>query len=219
MRNKIVDLNSAINLISDGDSIMISGFLGVGNPNILIDAIVKKGIKNLSIIANDTAKPGIGISNLIAAGLVKTVIASHVGTNPKTGELMSTGELNVDLVPQGTLIERIRAGGFGLGGVLTPTGIGTEIANGKQIITVDGKDYLLEKPLRAKIGLIKGAKVDKSGNIYYLGTTRNFAPLIAAACNIVIVEAQELVEIGDIAPEDVMTPNIFVDYIVKGGKQ
>lgn len=218
MKSKIVELNFAADLIHDCDSIMISGFLGVGNPETIIDAIVERGVKELTIIANDTARPGVGISKLIAARLVKRVLASHIGTNPQTGTLMSNGEMAVELIPQGTLIERIRACGFGLGGILTPTGIGTDVASGKEIITVDGKDYLLEKPIRARVGLIKGSIVDRSGNIYYKGTTRNFAPLIAMACDVIIVEAEEIVKNGEIAPEDVMTPGIFVDYIIKGGK-
>lgn len=218
MKNKLITLEKALELIKDGDVVMYGGFLGVGSPESIIDGIVDKKINNLTIIGNDTAMPEKGVSKLIAARLVKKVIASHIGTNPETGALMSTGEMEVDLVPQGTLAERIRAGGFGLGGILTPTGLNTDVAIGKQIINVDGKDYLLEKPLRANVAIIKGSIVDETGNIYYNGTTRNFNPLVATAADLVIVEAEKLVKAGEIAPENVMTPSIFVDYIVEGGK-
>ena len=219
MKDKIIGLKQAVELIEEGDCVMYGGFIGTGTPESIVDGLVGKGTKNLTIIGNDTGKPGKGVSKLIAAGLVKKVVASHIGTNPETGALMQSGGLEVELVPQGTLAERIRAGGFGLGGILTPTGIGTEVAAGKQIIAVDGKEYLLEKPLRAKIGIIKGSVVDRAGNVYYKGTTRNFGPLVAAACDIVIVEAEKLVECGEIEPENVMTPGIFVDYIIEGGKE
>jgi len=216
LKNKLIEFNKAVELIKDGDVVMYGGFLGVGTPESIVDQIVSKKIGNLTIIGNDTGKPNVGVSKLIAARLVKKVIASHIGTNPETGALMSSGEMEVELVPQGTLAERIRAGGFGLGGILTPTGLNTDVAVGKQIINVDGKDYLLEKPLKANVAIIKGSIVDKSGNIYYNGTTRNFNPLVACAADLVIVEAEKLVECGEILPENVMTPGIFVDYIVKG---
>lgn len=219
MKNKVITLEQALDLIHDGDSVMYCGFIGTGTPESIVDGLVSRGTGNLTIIGNDTGKPGKGVSKLVAAGLVKKVIASHIGTNPETGAKMSAGEIEVELVPQGTLAERIRAGGFGLGGILTPTGIGTEVAVGKRIINVDGKDYLLETPLRAKVGIIKGSIVDKAGNVYYKGTTRNFGPLVAAACDVVIVEAQTLVEAGEITPEHIMTPGIFVDYIIEGGDQ
>jgi acetate CoA/acetoacetate CoA-transferase alpha subunit len=220
MKNKLTDYTTAVSHINDGDSVMFCGFIGVGTPEGIIDAIIQKGVKDLTIIGNDTGRPGVGVSRLIAAGLVKKAIVSHIGTNPQTGELMNSGGMEVELVPQGTLAERIRAGGFGLGGILTPTGIGTEVAGSKQVINVDGKDYLLEKPLRARIGIIRGSVVDKAGNIMYKGTTRNFGPLLAPACDIVIAEAEELAEAGEIPPENVVTPGIFVDYIIDatGGK-
>ena len=158
-----------------------------------------------------------GVSELVARHKIKTLYVSHIGTNPETGKQMSEGTMDVRLTPQGTLAEKIRAGGFGLGGVLTPTGIGTDIANGKQVINVDGKDYLLETALKGDVCLIKGSIVDKLGNVYYKGTTKNFCPLMAAACKTVIVEAEKIVEPGEIEPEDVMTPFILVDYIVEGG--
>lgn len=217
MKSKLITLNKALEFIKDGQVVMYGGFLGVGTPEAIVDGIVEKKIGNLTIIGNDTGKPNIGVSKLIAARLVKKVIASHIGTNPETGALMSSGEMEVELVPQGTLAERIRAGGYGLGGILTPTGLNTDVAVGKQVINVDGKDYLLEKPLRANIAIIKGSIVDETGNIYYNGTTRNFNPLVATAADVVIVEAEKLVKAGEIAPENVMTPGIFVDYIIEGG--
>ena len=217
MKNKLVTLDKALQFIKEGDTVMYGGFIGVGTPETIVDGIVANKIGNLTIIGNDTGKPNKGVSKLIAARLVKKVIASHIGTNPETGALMSSGELEVELVPQGTLAERIRAGGYGLGGVLTPTGLNTEVAQGKQVITVDGKDYLLEKPLRANVAILKGSVVDEAGNVYYNGTTRNFNPIAATAADVVIVEAEKLVKAGEIPPEHVMTPAIFVDYIIQGG--
>ncbi|SDY67702.1 butyryl-CoA:acetoacetate CoA-transferase alpha subunit, partial [Proteiniborus ethanoligenes] len=214
--NKIVSIEQAIDQIKDGMTIMIGGFLGVGNPHKLIDALVEKGIKDLTIIANDTAFPEVGIGKLIVNKQVKKVIASHIGTNPETGNQMNSGETEVVLVPQGTLIEQIRAAGAGLGGVLTPTGIGTIVEEGKTKIEIDGKDYLLEKPLKADVALIFGSIVDKKGNIYYNKSTRNFNLFSATAAETVIVEAEKLVEIGELDPHQVMTPGLFVDYIVRG---
>lgn len=216
MKNKVISDLQAARLVKRGDRLMYGGFIGVGTPDEIVDKLVELGTGELTLIGNDTGKPGKGVSKLIAAGLVKKVIASHIGTNPQTGELMGSGALEVELVPQGTLAERIRAGGFGLGGILTPTGIGTDVAEGKRIINVEGKDYLLETPLRADVAIIGGSVVDKAGNVYYKGTTRNFCPLVATAADIVIVRAEKLVEIGEIPPECVMTPGIFVDYIVEG---
>lgn len=215
-KNKVISVKEAVDMIHDGMTIMIGGFLGCKNPTKLIDAMVEKGVKDLTLIANDTSFPDIGIGKLIVNKQVKKLIASHIGTNKETGNQMNAGELEVELVPQGTLAERIRAGGAGLGGILTPTGIGTVVQEGKTIINVDGKDYLLEKPLRAEIALIVGSVVDKSGNIKYKKATRNFNPLMATAADIVIVEADEIVEVGEIDPDDVMTPGLFVDYIVSG---
>ena len=205
-------------MIHDGMSIMVGGFLGCKNPFKIIDAIVEKGIKDITLIANDTAFPEVGIGKLIVNKQVKKLIASHIGTNKETGNQMNSGEIQVELVPQGTLAERIRAAGAGLGGILTPTGLGTIVAEGKTIVEVDGKEYLLEKPLKADIALIVGAKVDKKGNVRYAKATRNFNPLMAAAADIVIVEADKIVEAGEIDPDDVMTPGIFVDYIVGGNE-
>ena len=215
MKNKLTTPDEFAALINDGDEIMYGGFLGVGTPDSIVDAIIRKGVKDLTVIGNDTSVPNRGIAKLIERKMVKKVITSHVGTNPQTGAQMTAGTL----VPQGTLIERIRAGGYGLGGILTPTGVGTEVANGKQVLNVNGKDYLLELPLRARIGIIRGSVVDEHGNVYYKGTTRNFNPLVAMACDIVVVEAEKLLKTGEIEPEHIMTPGILVDYIVVEGEQ
>ncbi|NLB32711.1 MAG: acetate CoA-transferase subunit alpha [Tissierellia bacterium] len=216
--NKVISLNEAVEMIHDGMTIMVGGFLGCKNPFKIVDAIVENGIKDITLIANDTSFPEVGIGKLIVNKQVKKLIASHIGTNKETGNQMNSGEMQVELVPQGTLAERIRAAGAGLGGILTPTGLGTIVAEGKTIVEVDGKEYLLEKPLKADIALIVGAKVDKKGNVRYAKATRNFNPLMAAAADIVIVEADKIVEAGEIDPDDVMTPGIFVDYIVGGNE-
>lgn len=217
MKNKVISVQEAVDMIQDGMTIMVGGFLGCKNPYVIVDALVAKGVKDLTLIANDTSFPEIGIGKLIVNKQVKKLIASHIGTNKETGNQMNSGELEVELVPQGTLAERIRAAGAGLGGVLTPTGLGTIVAEGKDIITIDGCEYLLEKPLRADIALIVGAKVDKKGNVRYAKATRNFNPIMATAADIVIVEADQVVEVGEIDPDDVMTPGIFVSYIVDAG--
>lgn len=214
--NKIISVDDAVGMINDGMTIMVGGFLGCRNPFKIVDAIVEKGVKDITLIANDTAFPEIGIGKLIVNRQVKKLIATHIGTNKETGNQMNAGELDVELVPQGTLAERIRAAGAGLGGILTPTGIGTIVADGKSIIEVDGKEYLLEKPLKADIAIIVGAKVDKKGNVRYAKATRNFNPMMATAADLVIVEADEIVEVGELDPDDIMTPGIFVNYIVGG---
>ena len=161
--------------------------------------------------------PGYGIAKLVEQRRLRKLITSHVGLNPQVGIQMNAGDLEVELVPQGTLVERIRSGGAGLGGVLTPTGLGTPVADGKSVVTVEGRDYLLEKPLRADVALVNGYRVDPFGNVWYRGDARNFNPVMATAADLVIVEADHLVELGDIPPEDVVTPGVFVDYIVAGG--
>lgn len=214
--NKFKTLDDVLELIKDGQTIMFGGFLAVGTPEKIIDGIIKKGVKDITLICNDTGFVDRGVGKLIVNKQVKRVIASHIGTNPETGRLMNTGEMQVDLVPQGTLVERIRAAGAGLGGVLTPTGIGTIVAQGKQIIEIDGREYLLEKALRADIAIIKGSIVDEKGNVWYNKTTRNFNPIIATAADVVIVEAERVVRTGEIEPENVITSHIFINYIVGG---
>ncbi|MFP4459562.1 MAG: acetate CoA-transferase subunit alpha [Candidatus Zixiibacteriota bacterium] len=213
---KLVSKYEVKKLFKDGMSVMVGGFLGCGSPEELLDIMVEEGVKDLTVIGNDSGFPDVSIGKLVVAGLVKKVITSHIGTNPETGRQLNEGILEVDLVPQGTLVEQIRAAGSGLGGVLTPTGVGTVVEEGKKKLEIDGKEYLLELPIRADIAIIKGSKVDTEGNVFYAGTTRNFNPLMALAADIVIVEAEELVEAGEIAPENVVTPGVLVDYILKG---
>ncbi|QXM06716.1 acetate CoA-transferase subunit alpha [Crassaminicella indica] len=212
---KVVTLDEAMNHIKDGMTIMIGGFMAVGTPEKFMDALVEKGVKDLTIIANDAGWPDKGIGKLIINKQVKKIIASHVGLNPEVGRQMNAGEIECELVPQGTLAERIRAGGNGLGGILTPTGVGTIVEEGKEKITVDGKVYLLEKPLKADVALVGASISDKKGNLYYNKATRNFNPLIATAADLVIVGAEKIVEVGEIDGNDVMTPALYVDYIVE----
>lgn len=213
---KIKTIDEAMEYIKDGMTIAFGGFMGVGTPEKLVDAILAKGVKDLTIICNDTAFPHNGVGKLVVNKRVKKCIVSHVGTNPETGRQMNAGEMEVELVPQGTLIERIRAAGAGLGGVLTPTGIGTVVEEGKEKLNIQGKDYLLELPLKADVAMLQGSIVDKKGNIYYSKATRNFNPIIATAADIVIVQAEKLVEVGELDPSDVMTPSVFVNIIVDG---
>jgi acetate CoA/acetoacetate CoA-transferase alpha subunit len=216
--DKIRSLDEIMLHIKDGMTIMIGGFMGVGTPEMIIDGIVDRGIKDLTIIANDTAFPSVGVGRLVVNGQVKKVIVSHIGLNPEAGRQMNSGELVVELVPQGTLAEQIRCGGAGIGGFLTETGLGTTVEEGKQKINIKGTEYILEVPLRADVALIGGSIVDKQGNVFYNATTRNFNPLMATAADVVIVGAEKLVEAGEIDPHLVMTPSIFVDYIFGGEK-
>ncbi|MBK5075016.1 acetate CoA-transferase subunit alpha [Budviciaceae bacterium CWB-B4] len=214
MKNKHIDIQQAAEYFRDGMTIMVGGFMGVGTPPRLVEALLNSGVKDLTIIANDTAFVDTGIGPLVVNGRVKKVIASHIGTNPETGRRMIAGEMEVELVPQGTLIERIRCGGAGLGGFLTPTGVGTVVEEGKQKLTIDGVEYLLELPLRADLALIQSHIADHQGNLVYQLTTRNFNPIIALAADVVIAEPDSLVAVGDIAPDHVMTPGALIDHIV-----
>lgn len=196
-------------------TVMVGGFLANGTPNAIVDALAKSGVKNLTLICNDTAFPDKGVGQWIANKQVKKLIVSHIGTNPYTSEQMNSGELDIEFVPQGTLAERVRCGGAGLGGFLTTTGMGTVVAEGKPVVQVDGKEYLLEKPLRADVALVGASLGDKSGNLVYKGTSQNFNPLMASAADLVIAEIEDLVEVGELFPELVKTPGIFVDYIIE----
>ena len=211
---KTISLKGAVALIPDGASLMIGGFMAVGTPERLVDELLLQGKRNLTVIANDTATPGRGIGKLVSAGLIKKTIASHIGLNPETQQQMINGKMAVDLVPQGTLIERIRAGGFGLGGILTPTGVGTVVEEGKQRLEVDGKSYLLETALRADFALVHAFLADYLGNLSYALTARNFNPVIAMAADTVLVTADHIVPVGVIAPDHVVTPAPVVDYLV-----
>jgi acetate CoA/acetoacetate CoA-transferase alpha subunit len=206
---------AAAAIIPDGATCLIGGFMGVGSPHRLIDALVARGAKNLTVIANDTAMPGRGIGKLITAGAVSKAIVSHIGLNPETQAKMIAGEIEVELVPQGTLIERIRAGGVGLGGVLTATGLGTLVEKGKQIVEVDGKPYLLEKPIRADFALIAAKQADYYGNLEYSLTAHNFNPIIALAGEVVIAEPQTIVPVGVISPDAVKTPGVLVTHLLE----
>jgi acetate CoA/acetoacetate CoA-transferase alpha subunit len=212
---KAVSAQQAAEMIPDGATLMIGGFMGVGSPHRLIAELVRLGRKGFTIICNDTSRPDNGIGLLIVARAVKKVVASHIGTNPETQKQMIAGELEVTLVPQGTLAEQVRSGGYGLGGVLTPTGLGTPAAEGKQTIVVDGKTFLVEKPLRADFALIAAKRADYRGNLEYEMTARNFNPLMAMAAETVIAEPVEIVPTGVIAPDHVVTPHVLVDYIIQ----
>src|SRR5436190_117652 len=209
-----VALDQSVSMIPDGASLMIGGFMGVGSPERIIDEIVRQNKRNLTVIANDTAAPDRGIGKLIGAKLVRKAIVSHIGLNPETQKQMMGGELEVDLVPQGTLIERIRAAGHGLGGILTQTGVGTPVEDGKQRIDLNGNRYLLELPLRADFALVQAFLADYLGNLGYVLTARNFNPVIALAAATVIACADNIVPVGLIAPDHVGTPAPLVDYLV-----
>lgn len=215
--SKLIGLEDAVNLVRDGDTIMVGGFLAVGTPEHLIDALIAKGVKDLTLICNDSGFVDRGVGKMVVAKMFKKIMASHVGTNKETGRQMLEGETEVVLVPQGTLIEQIRAGGFGLGGVLTKTGLGTEVEKGKQVIEIDGERYLLEKPLRANVALLFAESADEKGNLTFHGATRNFNTYMGAAADIAIVEARTVVKVGELRPDEVVVPGVFIDYIVDGG--
>jgi acetate CoA/acetoacetate CoA-transferase alpha subunit len=214
---KTISLQDAVAMIPAGATLMIGGFMAVGTPEPVVDEIVRQKKGGLTVIANDTAAPGIGIGKLVDAGLIRRVIVSHIGLNPETQRQMLAGSLQVDLVPQGTLAERIRAGGSGLGGILTATGIGTVVEEGKQKIAVDGRDYLLEPALRADFALVHAFIADYLGNLSYALTARNFNPLMAMAADTVVVQAENIVPVGVVAPDHVVTPAPVVDYLVVKG--
>lgn len=225
MINKIRTAEEAVAGIQDGMTIMVAGFLGTGSPEILIDALVKKGVKHLTVIGNDGGLPASvtgttdrGIAKLLSAGMVDHIIASHVGMNPAIGKGMNDGTLKCTLVPQGSLAEMIRAKGAGLGGVLTPTGVGTIVAEGKETLTIDGKDYLLEKPLAADFALCRASVCDKSGNFSCAKATKNFNHVMAMAADTVLLASEEVVEVGAVDVDTFTTAGIYVKYIVGGEK-
>jgi acetate CoA/acetoacetate CoA-transferase alpha subunit len=214
---KTVSVENAVAMIPDGATLMIGGFMAVGTPERVIDELVRQGKRNLTVIANDTAVPGRGIGKLVDKGMVSRTVTSHIGLNPETQRQMLDGKMAVDLVPQGTLIERIRAGGFGLGGILTPTGVGTIVEEGKQKIDFNGKSYLVETALRADFALVNAFLADYFGNLSYALTARNFNPVMATAADTTIVTAEHIVPVGLIAPDHVVTPAPIVDYLVANG--
>jgi acetate CoA/acetoacetate CoA-transferase alpha subunit len=209
-----VSVEEAVAKIPDGASLLIGGFMAVGSPDRVIDEIVRQGKRELTVIANDTATPGVGIGKLINARLVRKVVASHIGLNPETQQQMIRGELIVDLVPQGTLVERMRAGGYGLGGILTPTGVGTEVEKGKQVIEVEGRPYLLEVAIHGDFALVHAFLADYLGNLSYALTARNYNPIVAMAGETVFATAEHIVPVGVISPDHVVTPAPVVDYLI-----
>ncbi|HWR45152.1 CoA transferase subunit A [Sporomusa sp.] len=215
---KFCTASEAVKCVCDGMSVMVGGFLAVGTPENLLDALVDHGATNLTLIANDTAFPGKGVGKLQDHRRLSKVYTSYVGAHPDFSRCMANGEVEVVLTPQGTLAEQVRTAGAGLGGFLTPTGVGTVAAQGKQEISIAGKTYLLELPLAADVALIKAYKADESGNLIYRRSAKNFNPLMATAAKVVIAEVEEIVPVGSIDPDQVMTSGIFVDYLVKGGK-
>lgn len=219
MKNKLMDTSSVHRHFRDGMTVMFGGFMGIGTPPLLVKLLKESGAKDLTIIGNDTGFVDTGIGPLVAGGQVKKVIASHIGTNRSTGQRMIEGLTEVELVPQGTLIERVRCGGAGLGGFLTPTGVGTVVAENKEHITVDGKTYLLELPLRADVALVNASVADTAGNLLYRLSARNFNPVIALAAEVVLAEASEIVEVGTINPNEIVTPAALVDGVIRGEKQ
>jgi len=211
---KLQDINKALEPVIDGTSLMIGGFMGVGAPHTIIDTLVEKGVKELNVIANDAGVPMSGIGKLVENKQIDKLVASHIGLNPQAGKQMNAKEMSVELVPQGTLAERIRAGGVGLGGVLTPTGLGTIVEEGKQIIESEGKKYILEKSIKAEVALVKAHKADSKGNLIFRQTARNFNPLIATAADYVVAEVEEYVDDQYLDPDQIHLPGLFIDAIV-----
>ena len=216
--NKIISITEAADMVKDGMTVMVGGFLANGTPETIIDALVEKNVKNLTLICNDTGFPDKGVGKMVVNKQFKKIIASHVGTNPETANQMNSGETEVVLTPQGTLAEKVRCGGNGLGGFYTPTGVGTEAAEGKEHKVIDGKEYIFETPLKADVALLRASTADKKGNLIFKKTMKNFNPILATAADLVFVEADKIVEVGEIDPEHVMCSGIFVDYIVGGDK-
>ena len=214
---KAVSAEEAVAMIPNGASVMVGGFMGVGTPERLLDELVRQQKSGLSLICNDAAVPGKGVGKLFDAALVSSLIGSHIGLNPKVQQQMMANKIAVDLIPQGTLAERVRAGGYGLGGVLTPTGAGTNVAEGKRRIEIEGKEFLVETALHAQYALVHAFLADYLGNLTYALTARNFNPIMAMAADTVIVTAEHIVPVGVIAPDHVMTPAPLVDYLITNG--
>ena len=223
----IVTAKEAAGMVRGGATVMLGGFMGCGSAHCVVGELVKSGVSGLTLICNDASMPGgpdggefFASAKLIHSGQVTKMIATHVGRNPEVTKLVNEGAMELVLVPQGSFAEMIRAGGAGLGGVLTPAGVGTMVEgfpHVHSVVEVDGRKYLLERPLRADVALIGGRFVDRAGNVWYKGTSRNFNQVMATAADLVIAEADEIVDIGFIEPENVMTPGILVDYVVEGG--
>ncbi len=236
MKSKIVSLEEAVSKVESGMTLLLPGFVNVGVAETLIEAVINKGCKDLNVISNNTSVRGQGIGKLVHANLINHITCSHIGSNTETVEKAVAGEINITFTPQGTLCERVRAGGAGIGGVLTPTGVGTPMEEGKQILEWDeakgeykfvkgddpenGKRFLLETPLRGDVALIHAWKADPMGNVVYHRTARNFNQIFATAADFVIVEAEEIVEnVGDLDPDEIMTPGALVDMVVQAKKE
>jgi len=211
---KVVDVAAAMTLFADGATVLFGGFGSIGTPPLLIDGLVAAGFERLRLIGNDAGYPSHGVGRLIRTGQVESAVVSHIGSNPIAIDQMNEGRLQVTFVPQGTLAEQIRAGGAGLGGVLVDVGIGTEMEQGKRVVEVDGRPYLLEPDLRAPLGIVLADVADAYGNLVFRGTARNFNPLVAMAADVVIAEVRTLVPAGALDPDAVHVPGAFVDYLV-----
>ncbi len=217
--NKVLgSADDAVALIQDGASILMGGFGLCGIPENLIAALHRRGTKNLTVISNNAGVDDFGIGVLLRTRQVRKMIATYVGENKEFERQFLSGELEVELVPQGTFSERIRAGGAGIGGFFTPTGYGTLVAEGKETRTIDGHPYVLELPLRAQFAFVKAWKGDRVGNLVYRRTARNFNPIMATAADVTFAEVEHLVEPGEIDPDHVVTPGIFVTHILQGKK-
>ena len=217
-KRSVTPAEAVARIAADGARVMIGGFMGVGSPHRLIDELVRQRRRDLTLICNDMARPGFGVGRLVDAGLVAKVITSHIGTNPAVQRAMLERRIDVELVPQGTLAERIRAGAFGLGGVLTPTGVGTLAAEGKRTLVLEHGEFLVEMPLKADVALIAARRADYHGNLEYALTARNFNPLMAMAAALTIAEAEDIVPVGSISPDAVVTPGMVVSLLVSRGR-
>ena len=213
----VVSAQEAVKCIKSGDSVMVGGFNYGGIPYTLTDALYDQGTDQLTLISNDTIYEFCGQGKLVAGGRCKKVIASHVGLNKTTGRLFHEGKMELELFPQGTYVEKIRAGGAGLGGFLTPTGVGTVVEEGKEVIEINGKKYILELPLTADVALVRAFRADRMGNLTYTGTNKNFNPTMATAANIVIAEVDEVVNVGELDPDNIVTQGVLVDMLVLKG--
>ena len=217
--SKLITVAQAVDMVNDGDTLLVGGFLGVGTPEPIIDGLVESGKKDLTLVCNDSGFVDKGVGKLVVTKQFKKIIASHIGTNRETGRQMNEGETEVVLMPQGTLAEMIRAKAYGLGGILTPTGLGTEVEEGRDVLTLSGKDYILEEALGGDVSLLEAAVADTAGNLYFHGATQNFNTVMAGASTVTIVYARKVVEVGELDPDVVKVPGVFVDYIIDGGKE
>lgn len=213
--NKIVPAHEAIRKIKSGDTIMVGGFGLVGAPLTLIDELTKLDVCDLTVISNNLGEPGKSLGILLRQGKIKKAIGSYFTSNREVGDFYNQGKLEVQLLPQGTLSEAIRAGGAGIGGFYTKTSVGTELSKGKEIREINGELYVFEPALHANVALIKAWKADRLGNLVYYKTARNFNPIMATAADYVIAEVDEIVEIGELSPEEIVTPHVYVDAIVE----